>query len=81
MNAVDKALIEYSNSLPEEQRILLGAKLYEAEKAILEMIAPKDCSDEDLMRFVYYHLHDEQLPEGFFNQRRRKALRNGQSDS
>jgi hypothetical protein len=74
---VDEAFLKYSNSLSVEERILVGAKLYEAEKAILELIAPKGYSEEDVMRFVYYHLDGEELPHDFFEQRRKKnALRN-----
>jgi hypothetical protein len=62
---VDEAFLKYSNSLSVEERILVGAKLYEAEKAILELIAPKGYSEEDVMRFVYCHLHGEECRTTF----------------
>ena len=72
MDAADKALHEFWLAKSEEERILAGCALYEGEKAILEMVAPATYSSEDLMAFVFYHLHGESLPEDFFVQRRER---------
>ena len=40
------------------------AQLYEAEKLILESLAPPSYSPAELKQFVFYHLHGEEMPEG-----------------
>jgi hypothetical protein len=47
-----------------EDRIRAAGNLYQAEKALLERLAPPDFSDEDKRQFVYYHMHGEEMPEG-----------------
>jgi hypothetical protein len=70
MNAVDEALRDHFGTLTVEQRLLACSGLYEAERSVLQVIAPPSFSSDDLMAFVYYHLHGEELPEEFFVQRR-----------
>ena len=47
-----------------EDRIRAAGNLYQAEKALLESLAPPDFSAEDKRQFVYYHMHGEEMPEG-----------------
>ena len=51
-------------SMPEEERFLACGGLYEAEKAILESLAPSSYSPVELRQFVFYHMHGYQMPEG-----------------
>ena len=48
---------------PEEERFFTAGGMYEAEKAILESLAPKHYSKKDLREFVYYHMHGEKWPD------------------
>ena len=47
-----------------EDRIRAAGNLYQAEKALLESLAPPYFCDEDRRQFVYYHMHGEEMPEG-----------------
>lgn len=76
MSVIDKVLNDYSESLSLESRVIIGGALYEGEKAVLEILAPKDYSDDEVLAFVYYHLHGEELPVDFFFQRRMWRERN-----
>lgn len=49
-------------SVPEEERFLTGGRLYEAEKAILERLAPAEYSHGERREFVFYHMHGIQMP-------------------
>jgi len=71
MDAADKALHDFWQGKTVDERIRAGCAMHEGEKAILKMVAPRAYSDEDLMAFVFYHLHGETLPEDFFVQRRK----------
>ena len=51
-------------SIAEEERFLVAARLYEAEKALLERLAPPGCSWVEIREFVYYHMYGEEMPEG-----------------
>lgn len=69
MNAVDQALDAYGKTFTIEDRFQLAGALFEAERKVLEMIAPKYYCEDEVISFVYYHLHGEQLPNDFFVQR------------
>ena len=61
---LDKLLHEHWMSISEEERFLTCGRLYSAEKAVLERLAPAEYSLVQLREFVYYHMHGEQMPEG-----------------
>lgn len=50
--------------MPESDRFLTCGGLYEAEKALIESLAPDGYSQEDLRQFVFYHMHGVEMPEG-----------------
>jgi len=70
MDAVDETLRKYWQERPAGEGMMAGCAFYSLETAILKAIAPKSYSEEDLMSFVFYHLHGEQMPDDFFVQRR-----------
>ena len=59
---LDKEFQEYWMSISEEDRFLACGRLYSAEKAVLERLAPAEYSWIEVRQFVYYHMHGEQLP-------------------
>lgn len=46
-----------------EERFLAVGGMYEAEKAILQRLAPKDLSNKDLQEFVFFHMHGMTIDE------------------
>jgi len=59
---LDRELQKYWMALPVEERLLTGCRLYEAEKALLEWLAPRDFSPGEVQEFVFYHMHGFELP-------------------
>lgn len=41
----------------EEERFRTGGAIYEAEKTILERLAPEYYSRSELLEFVFFHMH------------------------
>jgi len=64
MQELDKLLHDRWMEVSLTERILASAGLYEAEKAIIESLAPSDFSDEDTRQFVFYHMHGVEMPKG-----------------
>jgi hypothetical protein len=50
-------------TLPEEERFLTAAGMYEAEKAILQRLASKDYSKRYVQEFVFFHMHGMTIDE------------------
>ena len=50
-------------TLNVEQRLLTCAGMYEAEKSILECLAPTHYSALDVRDFVFYHMHGMTVEE------------------
>lgn len=50
-------------TLPEDERFRTCGGMYEAEKAILESLAPKGYSRKDLQEFVFFHMHGMTIEE------------------
>jgi len=49
--------------LTEEERFLTCAGMYEAEKAVLERLAPNHFSKRDRLEFVFFHMHGITIEE------------------
>jgi hypothetical protein len=62
-NELTRLLQEHWMSMPEEERFVTCGGLYEAEKAILESLAPTSYSLLELREFVFYHMHGYKIPE------------------
>jgi hypothetical protein len=60
---VEKLLREHWKGLSEEERFLTVGRLYEAEKAILEHLAPGEYSKRDVQEFVFFHMHGMTIDE------------------
>jgi len=56
-------LQEYWMTLSEERRFLICGGMYEAEKAVLEFLAPKHYSNGDRLEFVFFHMHGMTVEE------------------
>ena len=46
-----------------EDRFRTVGGMYEAEKAILQRLAPRSYSKEDLQEFVFFHMHGMTIDE------------------
>ena len=46
-----------------EERFLAVGGMYEAEKAILQRLAPENYSTKDLKEFVFFHMHGMTIDE------------------
>jgi len=63
LHEAEKLLRERWMILSQEERLLVCAGLYEAEKAILERLAPDNYSEKELLEFVFYHMHGMTVQE------------------
>lgn len=50
-------------ALSVEERIFVCGQMYEAEKAILEHLAPKHFTNKELSEFVFFHMHGMTIEE------------------
>ena len=62
LGELDRFLHNHWMSISEEERFLTCGRLYEAEKAILERLAPPEYSTAEVREFVFYHMHGYQMP-------------------
>lgn len=60
---LDRELQSHWMQLPEEQRFLTTAGLYETEKQILTMLAPNQFTKKEKLEFVFYHMHGYPMPQ------------------
>lgn len=58
----DKLIYERWMMLTEEERFLTCGGMYSAEKA-LERCAPKFFSQQEVLEFVFYHMHGMTIEE------------------
>jgi hypothetical protein len=63
LSEAEKQLQERWLTLTEEERFLTCGGMYEAEKAILELVAPKHYSKSELHEFVFFHMHGMTIEE------------------
>ena len=54
---VDRLLQQLWMTLTLEERFLTCGRLHEAEKAVLERLAPEQYSKKERLDFVFYHMH------------------------
>jgi hypothetical protein len=64
IDEMNRLIQERWMSMPEEERFAACGGLYQAEKAILESLAPSSYSPVELREFVFYHMHGFEMPEG-----------------
>lgn len=60
---VERQLQKLWMARPVEERFLAVAAMYEAEKQILQRLAPKNYSKKDLQEFVFFHMHGMTIDE------------------
>ena len=63
LREAERLIQERWMTLTEEERFLTCAGMYAAEKAILERCAPKRCSRQEVLEFVFYHMHGKTIEE------------------
>ena len=74
---MNRLLQELWMTMSEEQRFLTCGGIHEAEKAILESLAPSEYSPVEIREFVFYHMHGYPLPpEAVIQMRKRFGSRN-----
>ena len=60
---VERRLQERWMMLAEEERFIICGGMFEAEKKILGRLAPKHFSSNEVMEFVFYHMHGVTIEE------------------
>lgn len=63
LGEVERKLQERWMMLTEEERFIMCGGMYEAERAILEHLAPRHFSGKEVMEFVFYHMHGVTVEE------------------
>ena len=64
IDEMNKLLQAQWMAMSEEERFLTCGRLYEAERAVLERLAPPSYSPVELRQFVFFHMHGYPMPEG-----------------
>jgi hypothetical protein len=67
VNEANRILQERWMAMAEEERFIICGQLYEAEKAILERLAPKHFNKRELVEFVFFHMHGMTVEESIVN--------------
>jgi hypothetical protein len=63
LREAEKLLEQRWMTLTVEERLRTCAGLYSTEKAILERLAPEHYSRQELIEFVFYHMHGMTIEE------------------
>lgn len=59
----ERQLHEHWTTLTEEERFRTVGGMYEAEKEILQRLAPEHYSKRDVQEFVFFHMHGMTIDE------------------
>ena len=63
LREAERQIQERWMALTEEERFLTAGGMYEAEKEILQFLAPKGYSKRDVQEFVFFHMHGMTIHE------------------